>query len=490
MPKIIIEGGDIPTHLKAFETYQLYNVLDCCYTAQLADNMLELMNDNHKHTYSHEMRMLSLCLDMSLRGFPIDRWELAQLLHELDVKARKNKTRLDLFCKAIWVPPFNPNSFPKVEEFFYDVLDLPVIWKFDHKTGRRKRGTDRGSLEKLAQQYPVARPFVSAILGYREATKLKSVFTRGLETTTGRLRCQFNPTGTTTGRLSSQGNPYGRGTNAQNLNDRVRRVIAAPDGYVIAYVDLKSAESYAVGYISEDQAYIDACSNGDIHTNVARLVFPSLEWTGDLSRDKHLAEQPFYRHFSYRDMSKRGGHASNYFGKPRTVGMNLKVPTNVIEDFQESYFKAFPGIKNWQLETIARIQSTGVIINPLGRERRFWGRSSDEATWRAAIAHGPQSMVAEVMNEGLMQVQDWNIRNKIGIEILAQEHDAGVFLIPLDGLDEIMLELLQRIVYPVDFGRLGVLSIPADAKVGLNWSEKDTTKGLRKWTPGKELCFG
>jgi hypothetical protein len=31
----------------------------------------------------------------------------------------------------------------------------------------------------------------------------------------------------------------------------------------------------------------------------------------------------------------------------------------------------------WHLETIARIQSDGILITALGRERRFWGRPDD-----------------------------------------------------------------------------------------------------------------
>lgn len=203
-------------------------------------------------------------------------------------------------------------------------------------------------------------------------------------------------------------------------------------------------------------------------------------------------------------MAKRGSHASNYLGTPRTVASHLKVPTALIEAFQTNYFSAFPGIPTWQLDTIARVQRDGVLVTPLSRERRFWGRPSDTATHREAVAHVPQSLVADVMNEGLMAVQQWLLRECRHVHdlpvrlgggvrytrggLLGQFHDAGLFLLPSSEAEAMLPELLRRIVFPVDFGPLGVMSIPAEALVGRRWSKakqkKGLTDGLRDWKPG------
>jgi len=47
-----------------------------------------------------------------------------------------------------------------------------------------------------------------------------------------------------------------------------------------------------------------------VHTAVARICWPELGWTGDLNRDKRIAERPYYRHYSYRFMCKKLGHGS------------------------------------------------------------------------------------------------------------------------------------------------------------------------------------
>lgn len=507
MPCISI-SDTIPTGLKAWEQHQVYNALDASITCELVPPMLEFCSPDQLRTYDHKMRLQSLCMEMSSKGFPVNRMRAMELVTILEREAARALHCLHAMCDAVYAPRLNPNSNKAVPEFFYDHLQLPVIWKYDHKTKQRKRSADRDTLERLASMYPLAIPFVNAILAYREPTKLASVFKKGLEPS-GVLRCNFSPSGTETGRLSSQANVYGRGTNAQNLNDRVRQVVEAPPGYTLAYLDLKTAESIGVGYLSGDTKYIAACLGGDLHTAVAELVWPALGWQqGDLKYNRRIADGNFYRDFSYRDMSKRGGHASNYYGQPGTIAKVLKVETRLISSFQSGYFDAFPGLRHWQLDTIARVQREGKLTTPLGYERRFWGRPGDSATHREAIAFVPQSLVAQVMNEGLMQCQAWLLKNlnhtlpeRLGwglaynrAGLLAQVHDAGLFLLPSSEADDIITELLQQIIFPVDFGHLGTMRIPADAQIGRRWSKKKDKKGLadglQDWTPGLAARLG
>lgn len=496
MPYIDIEG-EIPLHLPAYTTYQVYNVLDSAVTAQLWEAMPPLLNANHLAVYEREMRLQSLCLEMSTKGFPVDQVALANLLYHLEREQTRATELLHKFCAAVDFPPLNPKSPKQLADFFYGHLNLPIIYEFDRKQNRRKVSTDIKALEKLAATYPIAAPFVNAINAAKSASKMASVFKRGLEPVTKNLRCNFSPAGTETGRLSSQQNPYGRGTNAQNIPDLARQVICAPKDYLIANFDLKTAESIAVGYISGDEAYIKACLTGDLPTTVATMNWTDLPWTGNLREDKAIAERPYYRHFSYRDMAKRGGHLTNYYGQPRTMAMHLKLTTSITQAFQDSYFAAFPNIPLWHLDTIARIQTDGVIITPMGRERRFWGRSGDPDTHREAIAYAPQSLVADVWNEGLMQVQRWVIAScRDVVDLRAQVHDSGVFLIPKDGLHDIVAEIQQRLEVPVDFGPLGTMTIPTDITIGRRWNkvpksggDRFTIEGQRDYKPGMSLEF-
>lgn len=499
MPCITIEGSiDEALSMDGYSIYQIYNVLDSAVTSQLLAAMKPQLNENTAKVYDREMRLMSLCLEMSSKGFPIDQLALASLLYELEKKANRARLILDKFCEAVNFPPLNPNSPVQVQQFFYQHLGLPEIYVYDRTTKRQKLSSDIKALEQMRERYPIAAPFVNAILAYRENVKMASVFRRGLEPGTGKLRCNFSPSGTETGRLSSQQNPYGRGTNAQNLTNRVRQVISAPPGWAILNWDLKTAESIAVGFISRCKAYIDACLSGDVHTAACRIVWRDLPWTGNISADKKLAEGPYYRMFSYRDIMKKGGHGTNYYGQPRTLSAIMGTPIAFVEDFQQQYFEAFPEISEWHLRVIANIQQFGKITNQLGRERRFWGRSDDAATHRAAIAFDPQSLVADVMNEGLMQVQRWLLRNARHVSLLAQVHDAGIFIAPIDEIPDLVPHITRELIYPVDFGDLGTMIIPSDCQIGKTLTKQPKKKngatrwelvGLRDYEQGADLSW-
>lgn len=498
MPFVDIEG-ELPLGYDSFSTYQLYNGLDAAITAQLLPVMLDKLNDNHARAYADNRRVLALCLELSTKGLPVDQHPLAELLWQLEKDENRALRRLHQFCAALDAPPINPRSPKEVPWLFYEHLGLPPIYEYDRKTKQRKITSDHKALEKLRAQYPIAIPLVNAILSFRESSKMAAVFKRGLEPRGSVLRCNFSPTGTETGRLSSQQNPYGRGTNAQNLTDRVRQAIAAPDGYALLNLDLKTAESIAVGYISGGGAYLEACQSGDLHTDVCRGTWKDLGWTGDLKHDRALAEQNAYRHFSWRDLAKREGHGTNYYGTPTGISHEVGIPKPLVEEFQRGYFSAFPEIPAWHREIIARIQRDGVIVTAVGRERRFWGRPDDAATHREAIAYHPQSLVGYVMNEGLVRGQQWCLqhlrtRNRLIADLRAQVHDSGLFLIPIDILDDVAVELAKVMTVPVDFGRLGSMLIPFDFSVGKRWckvpkkgADRFMVQGLKDWSPGQPL---
>lgn len=494
MPTITLVNGDVPEGLSGFEIYQIYNCIDSCITAQLVAPMkAQLKPETTGRTYDREMNYVALCLAMFTDGLPIDHGAVLELLHALSNEVSWAQETLAMFCEAIGYRTVNPNSPQQVIGLLHDFLRVPSAKRWDHKTKTSKVDTSREKLEKHAMNYPISAPFINAILGVKEPLKMASVFRKGAEPD-GRFRPSTSPSATTTGRFASQQNPFNRGTNGQNLTDKARAVFVAPDGYTWVNGDLKTAESVAVAYLSKDASYIAACSSGDLHTAVARDVWPNLGWSGENKQDRALAELPFYRHFSYRDMSKRGGHGTNYYGKPATMARHLHVETKVMEDFQRVYFNAFPGIAEWQQEVIVAVQQQGVLINPLGRERRFWGHPGDETTYRQAIAYGPQSLVGDIENEGLVACKKMMVADgDPDLQLNLQIHDAGLFLIPTYRVHELIPKLEIAMQVPVDFGPLGTMLIGTDWSVGKNWRKRDkkgleNPAGLRDYQPGIDLA--
>lgn len=475
---------------------QWYNVLDCCVTREVYDAIAPLPEAHG--VYAFERGMQGVALDMMLTGFRIDpHWRNMNIARLAKEEARLQKA-LDLIAEVIWGKGLNPNSPKQLVEFFYGPtnLNLPEVWI--SQKGVRKISTNREALEKL-EAYYVARPFINCIFALRGVRKQLGTLRSGVDPD-GRMRCTYNVCGTETGRWASSQNVWGRGTNLQNITDELRRAFVADPGTFLLYVDGEQAESRAVGFIHgelfDDWTYLDACESGDLHTLVTKLVWPHLPWTGDPKLDRAIADEPFYRWFTYRDMAKRGGHGTNYYGQPWTMAKHLKVPRELIEHFQRAYFAAFPAMRRWHTWVSGQLGRCSSLTTFVGRERTFFGRANDDATLREGIAYEPQSAVGDIINEGGNRV--W--RKFPEIKPLAQIHDAFLFQVPghPDDPDNLIRipAILETFQVPIQSRRRPerTMIIPSEAKLGWNWGSDEMSKpvdkrthkdgnpdGLRKW---------
>ena len=461
--------------------YQLYNGLDCGVTYEVWEALRSLTNKD-PITYDFERALQAPALEMMLRGFRIDQSARVEGIHFLKKEIDFLDKILQRYAFAVWAKPLNPRSPKQLIDFFYGALKLPEQWT--SMKGQRKLSTNRESLEKL-ELYFYARPIIATILAIRDSGKRLSVLETDIDSD-GRMRTSYNIAGTETGRWSSSANSTGGGTNLQNIQPSLRKIFVADPGYKLVGIDLEQAESREVawlcGTLFSDWSYLDACTGGDLHTTTCKLIWDQLPWTGDGKKDKELAEQPFYRHYSYRDMSKRGGHGSNYYGTPFTMARHLKVPTKFMEDFQIRYFAAFPGIPRWHKYVAKELQTKQKLTSAFGRERHFFGRPNDETTLREAIAYCPQSATGDRMNLGLWKI--WHHMKEV--ELLAQVHDAVYFQFK-EGLDE--KAIIEKALSLIEISTTDPASgrsymVPGEAKSGWNWGNyhPDTNpNGLKKF---------
>lgn len=287
------------------ENEQIYNGLDTCVTFEVFN---ELHSLGAPRIYNFTRALQAPVLDMMRRGFLIDSYERQKGIETLEIERDRLLALLNRFAYAVWDAPLNANSPQMLKAFFYDAMHLPEVWT--SKKGERKLSLDREALEKL-DNYFHARPIVSTILAIRDVTKQLSVLRTEVDSD-GRMRTSYNVAGTETGRFSSSTNAFGGGTNLQNITASLRKMFVADPSYKLCGIDLEQAESREVGWLSGticgDWSYLDACYSGDLHTLVARTAWPDLPWTGDPKLDRRVAETPFYRHLTYRDMAKKLGH--------------------------------------------------------------------------------------------------------------------------------------------------------------------------------------
>lgn len=471
-----ITSYPLPTNLNSDESLWLYNALDCLVTLEVWNELQEQRTPASDLSYNFVSAMRAPALDIMLTGVRVDMEQRAIAERKYREKLVRMQSILFRLTSAIWDKPLNPNSSKQCIDFFYGAIKIPQI--VSYKKGERKISMDRETLEKL-EIYLHARPIIRAILACREYEGKIEVLTKGLDRESDghyRMRTSYNVVGTKFGRWSSSENAFGQGTNMQNITDELRRILIPDPGYKFGYLDLEQAESRAVAFTSGDLNYIKACEGGDLHTTVASMVWPHIKCRAD-------ADQLFYRWFSYRDLAKRLGHGTNYYGQPPTMAKHTKVPVQLVKDFQDAYFKAFPGIKAWHKRVAAQLQIHGHLTTALGRQVHFLGRRWDDTTLREAIACEPQSLIGETLNLYL-----WRIWKHVPeVKPLAQIHDAVLIQYPKEREDELIQRCLTHSNIPIQFPA-GILVIPSSAEVGFNFGKFkkiENESGLKKWKAGE-----
>ena len=438
----------LPRNLQ--ESLWTYCGLDSCVTYEVFNALLPLQTENSRKIYSFERSLMNPALEMMRRGVRVDQVLRSKHLSELSEKKDTLERQLNLMAETVRPGPLNARSLPQLTSFFYSSLHYKPIYH-THK-GTKKISMNREVLEKLKEEF-FAEPFAATILAIRDLSKLVEVLSAGVDTDS-RIRVSYNVAGTETGRWSSSKNVFGGGTNFQNITPGIRDIFISDPGYLLAYADLEQAESRVVAYLSNDPAYIDACESTDLHAIVAKMVF---------SIPDSRIRAPYYRHFSYRDIAKRAGHATNYMVSPFTLSRYFKLPVSLCEEFQRLYFTAFPEIRKWHHSVQVALQTKGRLVTPFGRERQFLGRKYDDTTLREAVAYVPQSTVADLLNLSLFTLYT----SFPNIQLLAQIHDAILFQFPENDIP-LALSAASAMSVPIKISGKE-MKIPVEVKIGWDW---------------------
>lgn len=461
--------------------YWAYNGMDCCITHEVCEKLYSLGLEDMQPVYRFVLSEYSLCLRMMTRGILIDQKRRSNLDNYFTGLYDELWQAWAKLCQAYMGKTVNPNSSKQLAELFYERLGLEHCME-RRADGSRTPSTGRNALEAFAERSPKAALFANFILKMRDLGK-KLEALRAKVDSDSRMRTSFNPAGTETLRWSSRKSCFGTGDNIQNKSEELRRIYVADPGYKLAYIDLEQAESRIVGLlawlVTGKSTYLDACESGDLHTLVAKMCWQELAWQSDPNRielspgDKKVAQQVFYRDFSYRFMSKRLGHGSNYGGTPWTMAKHAKMPKSVIESFQDRYFGAFDEIPEWHKWVKRQLAREGHITSILGFKRIFFGRSGDRQTINEAIAFEPQHICTMIINIGLKRLdrllnQDRTLHELV--QPLAQGHDAALVQYREDREDELLPWLTDLFQVPMTVAGRDFV-IPTGASIGWNWQE-------------------
>lgn len=486
---------------------QTYNGLDACITLEILENLKRLYPAGYSGPiYAFERALQGPVLAMMQNGWRIDKTERSTRERELRAQIAELEVKLQRLALAVWDRPLNPRSPLQCQEFFYDCMKLPRISV--SKKGVRKEPMDIDVLETL-KLHLYARPIINIILGIRDLNKQLDIVKKPLSSD-GRFKYNFKITGTVTGRFSSTKSNDNLGDNIQNKAEEMRRMFIADEGKKLFGVDLEQSDSRWVGWLCgvliDDWSYHDACCSGDLHTQVCKMIWPDLGWSGDPKLDRRIADRDYMRGNSYRQVAKKAGHATNFLGKAYEIALQLGISTQLVIDFQRRYLAAFPCILEWQKWVLASLRQTHSITTPFARLRHFFDRlpyadsittGKTDKILRDAIAQTPQSSTSEHEKLGLWRI--WHHMPEVAL--VAEVHDAVYGNYDSQNEQSICARILKHM--EIELTHEGhILNIPSEIKIGWNWatyasledvarakSQGQTLRynpdGLKKWKAGE-----
>lgn len=476
----------------------IYNGLDCCVTLEVLEAIEPLLDNVSGATYALSKSLQAPILEMSMRGLRVDLYQRDKVLKSFAGKIEEISDQLSDILRGGLGVSINWRSPAQLKKLFYEVLNIQEIKK-RNAHGKYAATTDRDALEKLCN-YHYALPIAVRLLALRDLDKKRQFLSTAIDAD-NRIRSNFNIAGTDTGRLASSMSDFGTGTNLQNVDRELRSVFIPDPRMKFANIDLEQADARNVGAIcwnlfvrayGERYAgrYLDACESGDLHTTVCTMANRDLSWTEDAKANRAIADRIAYRGLSYRDLAKKLGHGTNYYGQPPTMAKHSRVQKEAIVAFQRNYFNAFPAIgcvltddgasskPNWHNAVKSALRTNQQITTQFGRRRWFFGHPTDQATIRAAIAFEPQSMTADEINKAMLNIWRANL-----CQLLVQVHDSLLLQYPGEMEDELIPQLVNLFRAPLILKNDREFIVPCDVKVGWNWGDAGESNplGLAKY---------
>lgn len=423
-----------------------YNAMDAAVTYEAAEGIEEELKEfgvwDFYNKFVHPL--IPILIKTQMRGVRVDEKARLKTLEEYEKECVELQEKLDkVIGRAV-----NVNSPKQLQQLLYVDMNLPT--KYKRKTG--KVTTDERALDELSHKYPS--PIFDLILGIRHDRKIISTYLQDKGGEDGRIRCSYVIGGTETGRLSSRTSVFGTGGNLQNVpSGACRRMFIPDDKKVFIHPDLSQAEARIVAYLANAQGLIHLFeSGGDIHyEGGARLFSKRVE---DIT-DKE------------RNLAKRAIHASHYGIGYKAFAYHAGIGVNEGKLILNKYFDLYPEIKMWQLGVQSALGKDRVMVTPLGRKRRFFGRWGD-TLFREAYAFVPQSTVADLLNLAIIKL-DAKLGNRF--ELMLQEHDAFTIQVPINESPTIWIaDIEEAFNIPLFIGGRE-FKIPVEIKIGNNWGD-------------------
>ena len=277
---------------------------------------------------------------------------------------------------------------------------------------------------------------------------------------TGRIHTSYHQAVTATGRLSSS-DPNLQNIPIRNEEGRkIRKAFVAPEGSVLIAADYSQIELRIMAHLSGDAALLEAFNQGlDIHRATAAEV------AGVAIEDVTSEE---------RRKAKAVNFGLIYGMSAYGLAKQLNVPVPEAQQYIETYFARYPGVKAYMDDTRELAKSKGYVETLFGRrlylpEIRSSNGMRRQAAERTAINAPMQGTAADIIKRAMLVTQDWAENSSLPIKMIMQVHDELVFEVPED--QDVAQQCKQELIALMSSA--AELSVPlvVDAQIGKNWDE-------------------
>lgn len=368
---------------------------------------------------------------------------------------------------------------------------------------------DKFTLNSMAVDHPEVRPLQE----YRKLYKLYTTYVRPMRncmhedvdkkerTATwhycpdGMVHAQFTLTGTRGGRISS------RSPNLQNLARRgdVKKMYTSrfKQSGCLYGADMSQVELRLLAAACGDPTMVDAYAKGlDLHSLTASKIYKIpyehfqkdyFKWLQDQKRDKEAKELEMKRGVG-KTSNFLTGYGGGAFGLQNTLANNqVYLPIEECERVIDSFFDAYPTLKDHMAWYKKFIMDTGAAVSIFGRLRVFdeVGSEDKEAVakaMRAGYNHLIQSTASDMMLISMVTIETLMREANLESILVSTVHDSlliDALRSELPQIHEISDYVLNNLpeVFKVHFGEdydaswMSLVKFTGDSDVGLNYLE-------------------
>lgn len=399
-----------------------------------------------------EMPLVPVLAKMERAGMLVDPDRLHSLSEGLETQiAEVERSIRDLAGDET----FNIGSPMQLSHVLFDVMGLPT--KGLKKTKRGYYSTNAKVLSDLARDHEIVR----LILDWREKSKIKSTYldTLGpLRRGDGRVHTTYNQTITATGRLSSSDPNLQNIPTRSELGRTVKTAFSAGEGSVFLAVDYSQIELRLLAHLSGDEHLVRAFNEGeDFHAETAARVFgvPVSEVTPDL-----------------RSRAKAVNFGIVYGQQAYGLSQSLHISMAEARDMIDRYYEAYPGVRTFLDNVVARAKQTGYAETMYGRRRHIPELKAKNPQLRGfgertAMNHPMQGTAADIIKIAMARVSRRLEEEGFAAHMILQVHDELDFECPIDEVERLTTMVRDVMEHVVD------LRVPliAEASTGITWAD-------------------